>query len=129
MVRELIDNGQYDELFSGGCCFHFALCSYRKHIGSLAYTRHSSDRSKKSHAFVITSDGFAFDRKGYRELRSIREEYFALCDDSVVEATEAEIVAETVDSARVLPVELEAKVCAIADEVITAKAAQKPATP
>jgi len=120
LIRERISKKQYDDLFSGGCCFHFALRSFKRGIGSLAYVRAARDPNKKGHVFVITTDGRAFDRRGYREIGALKKELCEWGDESHFLATEAEIEGDVVRCG--LPTSLENQVFAIADEIITEKA-------
>lgn len=116
LLRERIAQKQYDVLFSAGCCFHFALRSFRHGVGSLAYLHASLDPAKKGHVFVITPEGLAFDRKGFRTLAAITKEFGEWGNEPHFAATEAEIEGDT--AARRLPPDLEKEVYAIADEII-----------
>lgn len=119
LIRERLAKKQYDELFAGGCCFHFALRAYAKGVGTLAYTRAALNPAKKGHVFVITVDGRAFDRKGYRELGGLKKEFGEWGDEPHFSATPDEIAEEA--AARKLPPEVEAAVNALADEIIAQK--------
>jgi hypothetical protein len=120
LVRGRVCKQEYDLLFSGGCCFHFALRSYKRGIGSLAYVRASLDPKKKGHVFVITSDKRAFDHKGYRQLCALKKDFCEWVDCPHYDATEVEIVSDI--AGRGLPPSLEKMVFAIADEIIDQKA-------
>lgn len=117
LFRERIATKDYNSLFSGGCCFEFALQSHRRGIGSLAYMQGAFNPAKKGHVFVITPQGLAFDRKGYREVTAVIKEFGAWGDEPHFSATEEEIEMDA--KARGLPPDLEAEVFAIADRLIT----------
>lgn len=117
LFRERIAQKDYDTLFRGGCCFEFALQSYRRGIGSLAYMQGALNPAKKGHVFVIAPDGRAFDRKGFREVKAVIKEFGEWGDEPHFPATEAEIEQDA--KARNLPPELEAEIFAIADGLIT----------
>ena len=70
----LISEGHFDELFSRGGCFHFALCAFKQGIGDLHCTISGYDLNEPDHVFVISPDGRAFDRLGYRPLAELLEE-------------------------------------------------------
>lgn len=121
LVEGRITNKNYDELFSGGCCFHFALRSFRRGIGSLAYIQSSYDRTKMGHAFVLVNgkDGLAFDHKGYRDVSTIKKEFGCWPDEQHFVSNEAEIERKAAE--RALPDSLSEKVFAIADQIISEK--------
>jgi hypothetical protein len=79
--------------------------------------RASLDPTKKGHVFVITADGRAFDRRGFREIAAVIKEFGEWGDEPHFAATEAEI--ESDSRARLLPPDLETEVFAIADQLIT----------
>lgn len=117
LLRKRIASKDYNALFSAGCCFEFALQSHRRGIGTLANMKGALNPAKKGHVFVITPDGRAFDRRGFREIAAVIKEFGEWGDEPRFAATEAEI--ETDAKARNLPPELAAEIFAIADQLIT----------
>lgn len=117
LLRDRIASKDYNALFSGGCCFEFALQSHRRGIGSLAYMQGALNPAKKGHVFVITPQELAFDRRGFRKIAAVIKEFGEWGDEPHFPVTEAEI--EQDSKARGLPPELEAEIFAIADDLIT----------
>lgn len=120
LIQERVSKRQYDELFSGGCCFHFALRSFKRELGRLAYIKAAFDPEKKGHVFVIGADERAFDRKGYRSVGSLKKEFGGWGDEQHFFATEMEIEADI--RARPLPEKLLKAVFDAADEIISQRA-------
>ena len=116
LIRSLIAGRRYEDVFSRGCCFHFALRAARRSIGTPAYTQASLNPAKKGHVFVIAPDGRAFDHKGYRPVSDLKKEFCEWGDEAHFFASEAEIEQDI--AKRPLPDDLTAAVFALADEII-----------
>jgi len=97
----------------------FALCAFRREVGSLYYTKSAGDPGKKGHVFVIAKDGLAFDHKGYRDISAIKADFCAWKDEQYFCTSEIEI--EGARAKMGLPDSLSQAVFAIADEIITEK--------
>jgi hypothetical protein len=66
-LNSLVVAEKWDELFSQGGCFHFALRARAWGIGEFHCTRSAfMPESKADHVFVVAPDGRIFDRRGYR---------------------------------------------------------------
>ena len=121
LVKERIDQKKYDELFSAGCCFDFALRAYKRGIGSLTCIP-AACGGDIAHVFVLNDKGQAFDHKGYRDLFLLKKDFHPLADVPAVKHTPiTESDVQKYISKRALPKALEQIVIAIADEIITEK--------
>ena len=69
-VLQLIDKENYEELFTRGYCFHFALCSFNLGIGTLHQIKQKYDECIH-HVFVITPHQQVFDCRGFRSIHSL----------------------------------------------------------
>ena len=120
LVRQRIAAKNYDELFSGGCCFHFAMRAHQKSIGSIAYVPTFGEPTKKAHVFVISTDGRAFDHNGYQEISALTNKFFGCFDGQHCLMTKDELMLEI--AKRPFPPDLAEKVASIADEIIAKRA-------
>jgi hypothetical protein len=119
-MKKRISEKQFEELFTAGCCFHFALCSFRRGIGALAWTR-SHNPKRKGHVFVITNEGLAFDFKGYQDLSAIKAKFSGYGNDPHFCATAAEIEGDILSLG--WPSTLNDEIFAIANDIVTQKMA------
>ena len=74
MVIKFLEEKNYEKLFSNGYCFHFALCSANRGIGTLHKINYKSCEGM-AHVFVITRENKAFDRLGFRTVDSLCSEF------------------------------------------------------
>jgi hypothetical protein len=121
LARSRLENENYDALFSGGCCFHFALQSFRAGIGKIVYSGNGTADGSKTHVFVITPGGQAFDHNGYANLADLMQRFAGWNHIKPTSLSEGELM-QAIDALD-YPVDLTADILAVADKVIRKKMA------
>jgi hypothetical protein len=72
-VGKLLDEEKHEELFTEGCCFHFALrLHHDRNIPSVEYCYYNYDIKSITHVWLIGKD-YDFDAKGVYEKNKVRE--------------------------------------------------------
>jgi hypothetical protein len=116
IVEQRIAEQNYEDLFNAACCYHFALCAFKRGLGKLAFVS-TRERERMGHVFVVSAgkdDCRAFDRKGFRTVEALVKDsggdWWAITDDKKVAAAAEK---------RPLPLELSRRVYDTADWLIT----------
>ena len=116
-IIKRLDSGDDDSLFTGGCCFYFAMCAHKRGLGKLVYSGTSADPTKKGHAFVITGDGRAFDYNGYTSPSTLVFKFTRIRNSTPRTGSLDEVEREI--AAQRFPAEVTKRIFARANEIIT----------
>src|SRR6266516_4579046 len=115
-TRKRIKNHDYDALFSGGCCIHFALRLHERRGFTIRGIREGHDRSRLSHVWCERDEKTAIDIRGIYS-----EKFLAMLANAGSPVTVDDVSAEDLRDLirrKEIPPDLEAEIFQLADRIV-----------